>query len=388
MLIRHELYIEIMKLPIYLDYMASTPIAPPVAAIMSEILTADDAFANPSAAHASGKKIAEKIDQARAQVAALIGAAPREIIWTAGATEANNIALRGAAYARAHLGRHIITSQLEHKAVLDVCQALEQDGFEVTYLQPQAGGLLDPQQVAAAMRSDTILVSIMHVNNEIGIINDIAAIAAITRARGVWLHVDAAQSAGKIPINLAQLPVDLMSFSAHKIYGPKGAGALYVRLRPRVRLTPILFGGGQEQGLRPGTLASHQVIGMGAAFQLAAAKLSDDNINLTYLQQRLWAGIADLPNIQLNGAPTPRVPGNLNICFNGISKQKLTDTLSNLIISAGSACNAFSKDRSHVLRALGLNNQQIDVSRRFSLGRFTTEQDVDYAITNIRKMYL
>lgn len=376
-----------MKLPIYLDYMATTPVDPRVAARMAECLTSAGQFGNPSSTHDYGKQAAELIEQARAQVAALIHAAPREIIWTSGATEANNIAIRGAAYARAHQGRHLITSQIEHKAVLDVYQALEKEEFSVTYLPVSAEGLIHPEQIAAAIKPDTTLVSIMHVNNEIGIINDIAAIGQITRERGVWLHVDAAQSAGKLPIDLMQLSVDLMSFSAHKIYGPKGAGALYIRLRPRVKLTPILFGGGQEQGLRPGTLATHQIIGMGAAFAIAQESMALDMQRIAALQQQLWQGINHLPQIRLNGDKSQRIAGNLNICFVGLSKEILATKLKNLAISSGSACNAFSKDRSHVLRALGLSPQEIEVSKRISIGRYTTKEEIEYAINNIVKCF-
>jgi cysteine desulfurase len=376
-----------MKLPIYLDYMATTPVDPLVAAKMGDCLTYDGQFANPASSHVYGKQAAERIEQARVQVASLLHAAPREIIWTAGATEANNIALRGAAYARAEQGRHIITSQLEHKAVLDVCYALEKEGFRVTYLPASATGVVHPEQIAAALEPDTILVSIMHVNNEIGVINDINGIGQITRERGVWLHVDAAQSVGKLPINLMQMPIDLMSFSAHKIYGPKGMGALFVRLRPRVKLTPILFGGGQEQGLRPGTLATHQIVGMGEAFALASNLMAQDRKRIVALQQKLWNGIKHLPQIRLNGDIEQRIAGNLNICFDGLSKEILADKLRNLAISSGSACNAFNTDRSHVLRALGLTTKEIELSKRFSIGRFTSEQEIDYAITNIIEMY-
>ncbi|NNM58310.1 MAG: aminotransferase class V-fold PLP-dependent enzyme [Legionellales bacterium] len=367
--------------------MASTPLEPRVAAEMIACLQGELCLGNPAASHCYGKQASDKIEIARAQVAKLIHAAPREIIFTSGATEANNIAIRGAAYARGKEGRHIITSQIEHKAVLDVCQSLEKEGFILTYLPVDREGRIDLELFIKSLRPDTTLVSLMHVNNEIGVINDIQAIAGITQPRKIWLHVDAAQSAGKIPIDLSQTPVDLMSFSAHKVYGPKGVGALYVRLRPRVRLTPILWGGGQEQGLRPGTLATHQIVGMGEAFNVANELMMEEGKRIASLRKKFWNGVSDLPDLKLNGDSHQRVNHNLNICFAGLSHKEITEKLQALAISKGSACNTFSPDRSHVLRAIGLSSEEIDCTRRFSIGRFTTEQEIDFAILCIREMY-
>lgn len=367
--------------------MASTPLDPLVVADMTACLEGELCLGNPAASHCYGKQANDRIESAREHVARLVHAAPREIVFTSGATEANNIAIKGAAYARAEKGRHIITSQIEHKAVLDVCLALEKEGFEVTYLPVDEAGRIDLEMFVKSIRPDTTLVSLMHVNNEIGVINPIQAIADITQQRKIWLHVDAAQSAGKIAIDLSRMPVDLMSFSAHKLYGPKGAGALYVRLRPRVRLAPILWGGGQEQGLRPGTLATHQIIGMGTAFKLADELILDDAKRIALLREKFWLGVSDLPAIRLNGDQAQRLDNNLNLCFSGLSAKWISEKLGMLAISKGSACNTFKADRSHVLRAIGLSNEDIDCSRRFSIGRFTTEQEVDFAIMCIREMY-
>ncbi len=376
-----------MTFPIYLDYMATTPVDPLVAKKMAECLTQDGVFGNPaSTMHTYGKQAAERVEHARAQVAALIHAAPREIIWTSGATEANNLAICGAAQQYADKGKHIITSQIEHKAVLDVCRHLEQQGFEITYLKPNHRGLLDLDALKQAIKPTTTLVSLMHVNNEIGVINDIAAISDITRKAGVLLHVDAAQSAGKLPIDVTQCHVDLMSFSAHKCYGPKGIGALYVRLRPRVRLTPQQYGGNQEQGLRAGTLPTHQIVGMGEAYALAQTLMSEESARITALTQRLWQGIADIPHIQLNGDAEQRLYGNLNMTFQGVSEKNLQQALQPLAISSGSACNSFKTDRSHVLRAIGLNNEQIASSLRFSLGRYSTIEEIDFTVKLIHNM--
>ncbi len=373
-----------MKFPIYLDYMATTPVDPLVAAKMQECLTLDGVFGNPaSTAHCYGQQAAERVEQARQQVADAIHAAPKEIIWTSGATEANNLAIKGVGEYYAAKGRHIITSQIEHKAVLDVCKSMEKQGFDVTYLRPKPNGLIELDALKAAIRPSTILVSLMHVNNEIGVINDIAAIGAITREAGVLLHVDAAQTMGKLPIDMRQWPVDLMSLSAHKVYGPKGIGALYVRLRPRAHLTPQIYGGGQEQGLRAGTLPTHQIVGMGEAFALAEKLMPEESKRVLQLKQRLWQGISHLPGVTLNGDAEQRVNNNLNICFEGVNGEILKKALKQLAISSGSACNSFSSDRSHVLRALGLSNAQIDASLRFSLGRYTTIEEIDFTINAI-----
>lgn len=376
-----------MKLPIYLDNMATTPLDPRVANVMADCLHDPCLQGNPSSTHLYGKLAAEKIAQARAQVAHLLQVAPREIIWTSGATEANNLAIRGAAYSRAGQGKHIITSALEHHAVLDVCRHLETEGFEITYLSAAPDGRVTAAQVLAAIKPTTILVTIMHVNNEIGTINEIAEIAQLTRAKGIWFHVDAAQSIGKLPLDLSVIPIDLLSFSSHKLYGPKGIGVLFIRLRPKINLTPIVFGGGQEYGLRPGTLATHQIIGLGEACALAAVDLQEEIQRIALLQEYFWQGIQDLPGIRLNGDINARIAHNLNICFAGITKDQLKQHLSDLALSSGSACQAFSTKHSHVLHALKLTPAEIESSRRISLGRFTRQEEIETAITIVRAMY-
>ena len=374
-----------MKLPIYLDYAATTPVDPRVAAHMAGFLTADGVFGNPaSRSHSYGWQAEAAVEEARAQVAELVGADPREIVWTSGATEADNLALKGCAQAHRDRGRHLITSKIEHKAVLDTCQHLETEGFDVTYLDPDAQGLIQPGAVAAALRDDTILVSVMHVNNELGTINDIAAIGAVCRARGVLYHVDAAQSAGKIPIDLSRLAVDLMSFSAHKIHGPKGVGALYVRRKPRVRLRAQMHGGGHERGMRSGTLATHQVVGMGEAFRIAGAEIAADSAHIGALRARFWNAVRDLGEVYLNGCPTQCVPGILNLSFGAVDGESLLLALRDLAVSTGSACTSASLEPSHVLRALGIEDALAFSALRFSIGRFTTVEEIDHAAATLR----
>ncbi|HQQ63272.1 MAG TPA: IscS subfamily cysteine desulfurase [Pseudomonadales bacterium] len=375
-----------MKLPIYLDYSATTPVDERVAQKMMECLTIDGNFGNPaSRSHLFGWKAEEAVEQARRQVADLIGADPREIVWTSGATESNNLAIKGVAHFNARKGKHIITSKIEHKAVLDTCRQLEREGFEVTYLDPTPEGLILPQQVADALREDTTIVSIMHVNNEIGTINDIAAIGAICRAKGVMFHVDAAQSTGKVAINMAELPVDLLSMSAHKTYGPKGVGALFVGRKPRVRLEAQMHGGGHERGMRSGTLPTHQIVGMGEAFRIAGEEMQDEQARILKLRTRLLDGVSDMEQVFVNGSLEHRVAGNLNISFAFVEGESLIMALKDLAISSGSACTSASLEPSYVLRALGLSDELAHSSLRFSFGRYTTEADVDHAIAQVRR---
>lgn len=375
-----------MKLPVYLDYAATTPVDPRVAEAMLGCLTFDGNFANPaSRSHLYGWRAEEAVESARRQVADLIGADPREIVWTSGATESNNLALKGAAAgAPGRRGRHIVTSQIEHKAVLDVCAQLEREGCAVTYLAPGAGGLIEPAQVAAALRPDTFLVSVMHANNEIGTINDIAAIGALCRAHGALLHVDAAQSAGKIAIDTAALPVDLLSISAHKLYGPKGIGALYVRRRPPLGLEAQMHGGGHERGLRSGTLPTHQIVGMGAACAIAAAEMIGEGERILALRQRFWEGLRGIEGIVVNGDLERRLPGNLNVSFGGVDGEALLLALKDLAVSTGSACTSASLEPSYVLSALGLAPALAHSALRFSLGRYTSAEDVDFAVERVR----
>jgi len=375
-----------LNLPIYLDYSATTPVDPRVAEQMMHYLTLQGKFGNPaSRSHKFGWEAEQAVETAREQVAALVNADPKEIVWTSGATESNNLALKGAAHFYQKKGKHLVTSKTEHKAVLDTCRALEKEGFEVTYLDPEPTGLIDLEKLAAAIRPDTILVSLMHVNNEIGVITDIAAIGQLTRSKGVLFHVDAAQSAGKIPIDLAQLQVDLMSFSAHKMYGPKGIGALYVRRKPKVRLEAMIHGGGHERGLRSGTLATHQCVGMGEAFRIAREEMGSETIRLKQLRDKLWDGLKDMEQIFINGDLTQRIPGNLNISFNFVEGESLLMGLRDLAVSSGSACTSATLEPSYVLRALGRSDELAHSSIRFTLGRFTTEADIEYAIPLIRK---
>lgn len=374
-----------MKLPIYFDYSATTPVDPRVADKMIECLTMDGNFGNPaSRSHVYGWKAEEAVETARRQVADLLNADPREIVWTSGATESDNLAIKGVAHFYQKKGKHIITSKIEHKAVLDTCRQLEREGFEVTYLDPDKEGIIQPQAVSAALREDTILVSVMHVNNEIGVINDIAAIGEITRANGVLLHVDAAQSAGKVDIDVENMKVDLISLSAHKMYGPKGMGALYVRRKPRVRLEAQMHGGGHERGMRSGTLATHQIVGMGEAAAIAKAEMHQEKERITALRKRFWDGLADMEEIYLNGSENQRYIGNMNVSFNYVEGESLLMSLKDLAVSSGSACTSASLEPSYVLRALGLNDEMAHSSIRFSIGRFTTEEDIDRAVDEIR----
>jgi cysteine desulfurase len=374
-----------MKLPIYMDYSATTPVDPRVAEIMCGYLTPDGNFGNAaSRSHAFGWTADEAVTQARRQVADLVNADPREIVWTSGATESDNLAIKGVADFYAKKGRHIVTCKTEHKAVLDTCRQLERHGYEITYLDPEPNGLIDLSKLEAALRDDTILVSIMHVNNEIGVIQDIQSIGEITRDRKILFHVDAAQSAGKVPIDLHSLKVDLMSFSAHKVYGPKGIGALYVRRKPRVRLEAQMHGGGHERGMRSGTLPTHQIVGMGEAFRLAGEEMATDNERILSLRKRLWAGMSDMEEVYLNGDEDQRVAGNLNVSFAFVEGESLIMALKDLAVSSGSACTSASLEPSYVLRALGREDELAHSSIRFTLGRFSTVDEVDYAIKKIK----
>jgi cysteine desulfurase len=374
-----------MKLPIYMDYSATTPVDPRVAELMCSYLTPDGNFGNPaSRSHAFGWDADEAVTRARQQVASLVNADPKEIVWTSGATESDNLAIKGVAQFYAKKGKHIITCKTEHKAVLDTCRQLERDGYEITYLEPEPNGLIDLAKLEAALRDDTILVSIMHVNNEVGVIQDIEAIGEMTRARKILFHVDAAQSAGKVPIDLEKLKVDLMSFSAHKIYGPKGIGALYVQRKPRVRLEAQMHGGGHERGMRSGTLATHQIVGMGEAFRIAQEEMAMENERVLSLRNRLWDGIKDMEEVYLNGDENQRVAGNLNVSFAYVEGESLIMALKDLAVSSGSACTSASLEPSYVLRALGREDELAHSSIRFTLGRFSTVEEVDFAISKIR----
>ena len=373
-----------MSKPIYLDYLATTPVDPRVAEAMSHCLSLDGNFGNPaSRSHIYGWKAEEAVEHARRQVADLIHCDPREIVWTSGATEADNLALKGVAHFYRDRGRHIVTSAIEHKAVLDSAHHLEPEGFEVTYLKPGSDGLVTPDAVAQALRPDTVLVSVMHANNELGTVNDIAAIGRVTRAAGVFFHCDAAQSAGKIPIDLEALDVDLMSLSAHKFYGPKGVGVLYVRRRPRVQLEAQMHGGAHERGMRSGTLATHQIVGMGEAARLALEGLAGEGERLQALRQRFWEGIRGLGDIGVNGDPEQRLPGALNINVAFVDGEALLMSLKDLAISTGSACTSASLEPSYVLRAIGLSDELAHSSLRFSFGRFTSAEDVDRAVAQV-----
>ena len=375
-----------MHLPIYLDFSATSPVDPRVAQKMSECLTLEANFGNPaSRSHLFGWKAEEAVETARRQVADLVNCDPREIVWTSGATEADNLAIKGAAHFYSKKGKHIITSKIEHKAVLDSCRQLEREGFEVTFLEPAATGIITPEQVAAAIRPDTILVSLMHVNNEIGVINDIEAIGKVTREKQVIFHVDAAQSTGKLDIDLDKMQVDLMSLTAHKIYGPKGIGALYVRRKPRVRIEPQMHGGGHERGMRSGTLPTHQIVGMGEAYRIAKEEMHAENARILALRDRLLNGLKDIEEVYVNGDLEHRVAHNLNISFNFVEGESLMMALRDLAVSSGSACTSASLEPSYVLRAIGLNDELAHSSLRISLGRFTKESDIDYAIGKIHE---
>ena len=373
-----------MKTPIYFDYSATTPVDKRVATKMCDCLTTEGNFGNPaSSSHEFGWKAEDAVDQARKDVADLINANPKEIVFTSGATESDNLAIKGIAHFYHKKGKHIVTCKTEHKAVLDTCRQLEREGYEVTYLDPEDNGLIDLEKLKAALRDDTILVSIMHVNNEIGVIQDIKAIGEITRERKIMFHVDAAQSAGKVPIDMDDLKVDLMSFSAHKIYGPKGIGALYVSRKPRVRLEAQIHGGGHERGMRSGTLATHQIVGMGEAFRLAKEEMAADNERIRMLRDRLLKGLEHIEETYINGDMDQRIPHNLNISFNFVEGESLIMALKELAVSSGSACTSASLEPSYVLRALGRNDELAHSSIRFSLGRFTTEEEIDFAISKI-----
>ena len=373
-----------MNKPIYFDYLATTPTDPRVANKMMKCLSMEGNFGNPaSRSHVFGWKAEEAVENARRQVADLINADSREIVWTSGATESDNLAIKGAAYFYKGKGQHILTSNIEHKAVLDSCRQLEREGYEVTYLEPGSDGLITPDLVADGLRDDTILVSIMHANNEIGTVNDIAGIGEITRAKGVIFHVDAAQSAGKVEIDMEKMKVDLLSLSAHKMYGPKGIGALYVGRKPRIRLQALIHGGGHERGMRSGTLATHQIVGMGEAANIAMEEMDSERDRLISLRERLWSGVKDLEAVQINGDSDQRLPGALNISFSFVEGESLIMSLKDLAISSGSACTSASLEPSYVLRALGLSDELAHSSLRFSFGRFSTEEDVDIAIEQL-----
>ena len=375
-----------MKAPIYMDYSATTPVDPRVAEAMCKYLTPDGDFGNPaSRSHHYGWRAEEAVEKARRDVASLLNADPREIVWTSGATESDNLALKGVAHFYKKKGKHIITCKTEHKAVLDSCRQLEREGFEITYLAPESNGLIDLQKLENAMRDDTVLVSIMHVNNEIGVIQDIAAIGEMTRPRKILFHVDAAQSAGKIPIDLAEMKVDLMSLSAHKVYGPKGIGALYVRRKPRVRIEAQMHGGGHERGMRSGTLATHQIVGMGEAFRIAKEEMEIENAHIMAMRNRLWDGIKEMEEVYLNGDLEHRVAGNLNVSFNYVEGESLVMALKNMAVSSGSACTSASLEPSYVLRAIGREDELAHSSIRFTIGRFTTDEEVNQVISDIQE---
>ncbi len=375
-----------MTLPIYLDYASTTPVDPAVADKMMECLTTSGKFGNPaSRSHVFGWEAESAVEDARADVANIMGADPREIVWTSGATEANNLAIKGCAHFNVRRGKHIVTSRIEHKAVLDTCRQLEREGFELTYLDPDANGLIQPEMVSEAIRGDTTVVSIMHVNNELGTRNDIAAIGKVCRDKKIFFHVDAAQSAGKTPIDVEEMNVDMMSFSAHKLYGPKGIGALYVRRKPRVRIEAQIHGGGHERGMRSGTLPTHQIVGMGEAFRLGREMLESETDRITRLRHRLWAGVSDMEEVYLNGSAQQSVPGIINISFAFVEGESLIMALRDLAVSSGSACTSASLEPSYVLRALGLNDEMAHSSIRFSIGRYTTKEQIDDTIAKVRR---
>jgi len=375
-----------IKLPIYLDYSATTPIDARVAKKMAQYLTLEGEFGNPaSRSHEFGWKAEDAVELARKQVADLISADPREIVWTSGATESNNLAIKGAAHFYRKKGNHIITVKTEHKAVLDTCRQLEREGFDVTYLEPEETGLLSMEKLKAAVTSETIIISVMHVNNEIGVIQDITAIGEFARENKIIFHVDAAQSPGKVGIDLSTMKVDLMSFCAHKAYGPKGIGALFVRRKPRIRLEAQMHGGGHERGLRSGTLATHQIVGMGEAFRIAKEEMASDNDRIRMLRDRLYDGLKGMEEVYLNGDFEQRIPGNLNISFNFVEGESLIMALRDLAVSSGSACTSASLEPSYVLRALGRNDELAHSSIRFTTGRFTTVEEIDYTIVLVKK---
>jgi cysteine desulfurase len=367
---------------IYLDYSATTPVDPRVAQKMSGCLLVESTFGNPaSRSHVFGWEAEEAVESARAQVARLLNADPREIVWTSGATESDNLAIKGVAEGSSK--RHVITSAVEHKAVLDTCLYLEQKGFEVTYLIPGGDGVVQPEQVAEALRPDTLIVSIMHVNNEIGVINDVEAIGRVCRDAGVLFHTDAAQSAGKLPLDVGEMPIDMISLCAHKIYGPKGVGVLYVRRDPPVNLTAQIHGGGHERGMRSGTLPTHQIVGMGEACEIMGEVMAGENERILGLRQRLWSHLCQLPGTVLNGHETQRVPGNLNVAFEGVDGETLLMALDDVAVSSGSACTSASVEPSYVLNAIGVPDELAHASLRLTVGRFTTPEEVDYAAKRV-----
>ena len=364
--------------PVYLDYAATTPVDPVVARAMTACLEFNGNFGNPaSRSHLYGWRAEEAVETARAEVAALIGADPREIIWTSGATESDNLALKGVTSGASR--KHIVTCIIEHKAIVDTCKYLETQGFEVTWLTPASNGTVSPQAVAAALRPDTLIVSIMHAHNELGVLNDIAGIGAVCRANGTLFHTDAAQSSGKVPIDMRTMPVDLLSISGHKIYGPKGAGVLYVRREPPVRLQPMIHGGGHEFGMRSGTLATHQVVGLGTAARLMSERMVEENARLTRLRNRLLGHLLQMPDTVLHGSDAPRLPGIVNVGFGGIDGETLLLALDDLAVSSGSACTSASVEPSYVLRGIGVPDDLAHSSVRFSVGRFTTDSDIEHA---------
>ena len=372
-----------MKFPIYLDYSATTPVDPRVATKMIPYLT--EHFGNPaSRSHAYGWKTEEAVEEARGYVAALLNADPREIVWTSGATEGNNLAIKGDALFYKTKGKHLITQKTEHKATLDTMRELERQGFECTYLEVEENGLVDIEKFKAAIRPDTILASIMMVNNEIGVIQPIAELGEICRAKGIILHCDAVQAAGKIQIDLATLKVDLLTITAHKMYGPKGIGALYIRRKPRVRIEAQIHGGGHERGFRSGTLATHQIVGMGEAARLARAEMASDNERIRMLRDRLWAGLSDMEAVVLNGDLERRIPGNLNVSFNYVEGESLIMAIKDIAVSSGSACTSASLEPSYVLRALGRSDELAHSSIRFTLGKFTTVEELDFAVNLLK----
>ena len=374
-----------MQLPIYFDYASTTPADPRVVKKMQECLSLDGNFGNPaSRSHSFGWKAEEAIEQARSDVASLVNCDPREIVWTSGATESDNLAIKGSARFNKAKGNHIITSKVEHKAVLDSCRQLEREGFEISYLDPNSNGIITPEMVVNSITDQTILVSLMHINNEIGVINDIESIGKITRERGIIFHVDAAQSTGKLPIDLSKLEVDLMSFSAHKTYGPKGIGAMYARRKPRIRLEAQIHGGGHERGMRSGTLATHQIVGMGEAFRIAKEDMIQDNIRIKSLRDKFWDGLKDMEEVYLNGDPVHRAAGFLNVSFNYVEGESLIMALKDIAVSSGSACTSASLEPSYVLRAIGLKDELAHSSIRFAIGRFTTDEEIEYTIGLVR----
>jgi cysteine desulfurase len=374
-----------MRLPIYLDYASTTPVDPRVIEKMQDCLSLEGNFGNPaSRSHIFGWKAEEAVEEARSNVAALVNCDPREIVWTSGATESDNLAIKGAARFYKDKGNHIITSKIEHKAVLDSCRQLEREGFQVTYLDPESTGIISPTQVLDAITEDTILVSLMHVNNEIGVINDIEGIAEITRPKGIIFHVDAAQSTGKVEIDLKKFKIDLMSFSSHKTYGPKGIGAMYASRKPRIRLEAQIHGGGHERGMRSGTLPTHQIVGMGEAFKIAKEDMLSDNKRIKKMRDRFWNELKDIEEVYLNGDTENRANGFMNVSFNFVEGESLMMALKDIAVSSGSACTSASLEPSYVLRALGMKDELAHSSIRFTVGRFTTDEEIDYTVSLVK----